>query len=453
MLHNGIMIPKPESGGEELGNHAGSDRPRLPRRATVSWCLFDFANSSYTTLIITLAYALYYRDVVVVASDNRGDQYWGIANFIAMLTVALISPVAGAVADFSGRKKLFLILTTLMTVIATALMYFVQPGDVVFGMLLFVIGTVGFEGGYVFYNAFLPDVSTPRTVGRISGWGWAVGYVGGLLCVWACLPWIRQPLKSAGGEVLPAGVAAFQTSFLIVAAFYLVFALPAFYWLREAAPQSAMRGWTDYTVAGFRRVWETLSHLREYKETAKFIVASLLFTDGITTVMAFAVIYATKTMGFSNAESVWLVLIMNIVAFPGALGSGYLADWIGARRTLVLTLLLWIAVVATGYLAASKAMFWVMASGAALGMGSTQAVGRSFMSQITPPERQSEFFGFYVLSGKFGSMFGPLVFGTISRVTASQRLAVLSLAPFFLLGLGFMLWINEERALKAASVK
>jgi len=435
---------------------SGAASPILPlhrptRRATVSWCLFDFANSSFTTLIATVAFAVYFRDVVVHAADNRGDQLWGIANFLAMLAVALSSPIMGALADYSGRKKLFLILTTLVTVIATVLLYFVGPGDIILAMLLYILGLTGFELGYVFYNAFLPEVSTPQTVGRVSGWGWGVGYVGGLLCLLACSPWIRHPRTDSTGAIDPAGVTAYQTSFLLVAAFYIVFALPAFLWLRESAPQGRIQRWTAYAGIGFRRVRETLSHLRQYRETAKYILASLCFTDGITTIIAFAGIYATTTMGFSEQELILLFLILNIVAFPGSLAAGYLADAIGPKRTIVLTLILWMAVVLAGCAATSKSMFWLMAVGAALGIGSTQSVGRSFMAQITPPSRESEFFGFYVLSGKFGSMFGPLIFGLMSRATGSQRVAVLSLLPFFLLGLAFMLWIDEDRARRAAA--
>jgi len=416
-----------------------------PKRATAAWCLFDFANSAYTTLIITVAFAVYFRDVVVHAADNRGDQLWGLANFIAMLAVAAASPVLGALADFSGRKKLFLILLTLVSVVATALMFRIGPGDIAAAMALFIVGTFGFEAGYVFYNAFLPDVSTPKTVGRVSGWGWAVGYVGGLLCLLVAKPLLDKPLHDA------AGVSAYQLSFLIVAVWYLVFSLPAFFWLRESPPQGRLPRWQDYAVTGFRRVGDTLSHLRRYRETAKYILASLVFTDGITTIVSFAGIYAITTIGFSNQELVLLFLVLNIVAFPGSLGAGYLADRIGPKRTIVATLVLWVGVVLTGSLATSKLMFWVMAFGAAIGMGSTQAVGRSFMAQITPRGRESEFFGFYVLSGKFASMFGPLVFGSISHWSGSQRLAVLSLLPFFLAGLGLMLWIDEKKAMEVAA--
>jgi UMF1 family MFS transporter len=428
-------------------------RPRRSRRAreVVAYCLFDFANSSYTTLIITVVFAVYFRNVVVGSADNAGDRLWGIANFIAMGIVVLATPFLGALADYSGRRKRFLIVTTLQTVVATAMLAFVGPGDLFLAMVLYIIGTVGFEAGYSFYNAFLADVSTPDTVGRISGWAWAVGYVGGLACLVLAKPFIDPPLHDPSGALRPAAVAARQHSFLLVAAFYLIFAMPAFLWLRESTPLGRIRRWTEYGTIGFTRVLETLSHLRRYRETAKFVLASLLFNDGITTVISFSAIYATTTFGFESSELVTLFLVLNVVAFPGAVVAGHLADRIGPRLTILLTLLLWVAVVVTGALATGRAAFWIMATGAALGMGGTQAVGRSFMAQISPPDRESEFFGFYVLSGKFASMFGPLIFGLVSAGTGNQRLAVLSLLPFFVAGLAVMLSINEARAIRDGS--
>ncbi|NWF82898.1 MAG: MFS transporter, partial [Bryobacteraceae bacterium] len=355
-----------------------------------------------------------------------------------------------ALADFSGRKKAFLVGSTLLTIAATAALYFVGPGDVALGMAMFIIGNFGFEVGYVFYNAFLPEVSTPENVGRVSGWGWATGYVGGLVCLMACRPLISQSYKTAAGGLDQTGISAYQLSFLLVAGFYLVFALPAFLLLKESPAQGEAKALADYVMIGFRRVGDTLRHLKHYKETAKFILASLFFTDGITTVIGFAGIYATTTMKFTSDELVWLFLVLNIAAFPGSLAAGYLADIMGPRKTLIATLLVWLVVVSAAGSAGSKAAFWGVAVGAAIGMGSTQAVGRSFMSQITPPSRAAEFFGFYVLSGKFASMFGPLIFGFVSSRSGSQRIAVLSLLPLFLLGLGLMIAINEKRALEAA---
>lgn len=418
------------------------------RKDVLAWCLFDFANSSYTTLIITVAFSVYFREVVVHAADNSGDRLWGVANFLASAITALLSPVLGAAADYSGRKKRCLIALTLQTVLFTALLATVGPGAVGWGILCYVVATVGFEAGYVFYNAFLPDVSRPENVGRISGWAWAIGYVGGLASLLLCYPWLKRPLLETG-RIQAAAVGDRQFAFLLVAVFFLVFALPAFLWLRESAPQGERPpGLAGYVGVGFRRVRQTLTHLRDYRDVARFILASVFFTDGITTVIAFSAIYATVTFGFSPADLIVLFLVLNLIAFPGAAIAGHLADRIGAKRTIVLSLFLWIGVVVVGAAADSRATFWVMAVGAALGMGSTQAVGRSFMAQITPPERESEFFGFYVLAGKFASMFGPLLFGLVSAATGSQKWAVLSLLPFFLVGLAFMVRIDEGRAIR-----
>lgn len=425
---------------------ATESRPRPRFREVASWCLFDFANSSYTTLIVTVAFAVYFREVVVNSPGNLGDLLWGKTIFRAMLFVVLVSPIVGALADGSGKRKALLILTSLQTIIATAFLYFVGPGDIALGMTLFIISFVGFEVGYVFYNAFLPDVSTPATIGRVSGWAWAVGYVGGMACLAVCYPFLKGDLRDATGVLVPEAIAGRQTSFLLVAVFFLVFAVPTFLFLRESPPQARIRRPLEYVTVGFRRVFETLGHLRRHRDVAKFVVASLLYNDGISTVISFSAIYATVTFGFSGGKIVILFFILNIVAAPGSVLAGYVADRIGAKKTIVLTLVLWLCVVVVGAAARNEAMFWIMASGAAIGMGSTQAVGRSFMAQITPPARQSEFFGFYVLAGKFASMFGPLIFGAISYQTGSQRWAVLSLLPFFLAGLGIMFWINEARA-------
>ena len=425
-------------------------RSRGGRAAVVSWCMFDFANSAWTTLIVTVAYSVFFREVVVNASDNVGDKLWGQATFVAMLIVALISPVVGALADGSGRRKFFLIASTVQTVLVTYLLFWVGPGDVAAGMILFIIGLIGFEVGYVFYNAFLLDVSTPRTIGRVSGWGWSVGYVGGLIAAIACRPFLAGELKDATGAIDPTSVGNYQMSFVLVATFYLVFALPAFFFLRESPPRSSVQRSRDYVTLGFRRVRETLGHLRRYRETGKFVVASLFFNDGITTVISFSAIYATVTFGFTGTDLVNLFIVLNVVAFPGSLIAGYVADRIGAKRTILATLVLWIGVVIVGAAAPNRTMFWVMACGAAIGMGSTQAVGRSFMAQLSPPERETEFFGFYVLSGKFASMFGPLVFGMISHATGSQRLAVLSLLPFFIVGIVILASVDAARGVREA---
>ncbi len=419
-------------------------KPLPSRRVVVAWCLFDFANSAYTTLIITLVFSVYFREAVVGGPGNEGDRAWGLANFIAMAIVALISPVIGAIADHSGGRRRWLVGLTGLSIAATGLLYSVTPGRVVWGTFLYVLGTVGFEAGYVFYNSFLPDVSTPRTVGRVSGWAWAIGFLGGLAALLICFPLIGSDLRDPGGALSAGAVHDRRLSFVVTAVFFLVFALPAFVWLRDrtcSEPTSTPGNWIGI---GIRRVVTTLRTLRQHRNVGLFILASLFFTDGITTVIAFSAIFAVTTHGFTSSEVRWLFLVLNLVAFPGALCAGYLADVAGARRTLIGTIWLWCGVVILAAFASGKSTFWVAACGAAIGMGATQAVGRSFMAQLCPPDRAAEFFGFYVQSGKLASMFGPLIFGLVSASSGSQRLAVLSLLPFFVIGLSLLYLVRTD---------
>jgi UMF1 family MFS transporter len=414
--------------------------------------MFDFANSSYTTLISTVAYSVYFRQVVVGAGNANGDMLWSVASALAHVVLILTSPVLGALADHSGRKKGFLFMTTVQTVGACALLFFVQPGAVALGMLLFIVGTVGFEGGYVFYNAFLPEVSTPRTIGRISGWSWGTGFIGGLLALAACLPLLRHPLiPEPGAPPDPGAVFSYRLSFLVVAGFFALFSVPTFLFLKERGARARLDSWREFAAAGVRRVAATLGRLRGYRETAKFVVAGLFFYGGIETVIKFSAIYAAVTFGIQGEQLLLLFIFANLVAVPGTLAAGYIADWIGGRRALILSLLLWFGLVCLGALVTTQWAFWMLTAGIAIGMGSTQAIGRSFMAEISPPSRESEFFGFYLLCNKVGSILGLLVFGGVSSATGSQRAAVLATLPFFAVGLGLMLWIDEQRARRAAA--
>ncbi len=215
-----------------------SERPpgqATRRREIFGYCIYDFANSAYTTLIITVAYSVYFRGVVVGQDDPRGDLWWSLTQTLAYVILIAAAPVFGAVADFSGRKKRFLLGSTILTVAACAALSLVGPGDVTLGVLFYVIGAVGFEGGYVFYNAFLPEVSTPKTIGRISGWSWAMGFVGGLAALITCVPFLRNDLFDPDTGVLldPTRCENYRLSFVVVAGFFALFSVPTFLFLRE----------------------------------------------------------------------------------------------------------------------------------------------------------------------------------------------------------------------------
>jgi UMF1 family MFS transporter len=421
-----------------------SEPPR--RREILGFCMYDFANSSYTTLINTVAFSIYFRHAVVGASDPRGDLLWSVAHSIALLLLICTSPLLGALADHSGRKKQFLFMATVLTVASCSMLYFVRPGDIWMALLLCIAGTLGFEGGYIFYNAFLPEVSTPRTVGRISGWSWGAGFIGGLAALAACLPLLRRPLTDpVTSDLDPGAVADYRLSFVVVAAFFALFAIPTFLFLRERGRRASVS-----LSSGFRRVAQTIGSLRRYRETAKYCAAALLFYGGIETVIKFSAIYASVTFGIQGVDLLYLFIVANIVAAPGTMLFGYVADWLGSKRTILLLLGLWFALLCFGAAATTKAAFWLMSTGVAVGVGATQAVGRSFMAQISPSGRRSEFFGFYLICNKTGSIISILLFGLVSAVTGSQRSAVLALLPFFALAFIVMLSIDERRALASA---
>jgi len=413
----------------------------------LGYCLFDFANSAYTTLISTVAYSVYFRQAV--AGGAHGDLLWSLSQVAAHALLILGAPILGALADHSGRKRRFLALTAAQTVVACAALTLVGPGDVLLGMALLIVGTLGFEGGYVFYNACLADVASPRTMGRISGLSWGVGFLGGLAALLAAAPWIARPL-SDGSALDPQAVADYRVSFLVVAAFFAVFAIPALALLPDRGPHRPITSLAAYARIGFGRVRETLTQLRRYRDAATFVAAALFFYGGIETVIKFSAIYAAVSFGIEGRQLVALFVVTNLVAAPGTLAAGFVADRLGARRTLAWTLVGWVALVLGAALVRSPLGFWVVACGLAVGMGSTQAVARSFLAQIAPAQRESEFFGFYVLCSKVGSIAALLVFGGVSSWTASQRAAVLAVLPFFVAGLALLLLVDEGRARSAA---
>jgi UMF1 family MFS transporter len=397
---------------------------------------------------------VYFREALVGAGQRSGDFLWALGGIAVNAVVLLISPVLGAVADFSGRKKAFLRLTVAVTVLGTAGLALLVPGSsLTLAVLLYVLASTGFEAGYVFYNAFLPEVSTPATAGRISSLAWAVGFIGGLASLLACSPCLATPLTDASGELATAAVAGYRTSFLIVAGFFALFSLPTLLLLRETPARGAPRRYRDYVAIGFARVRDTLTHLAAYRDTATFVIAYVFFFGGIATVIRFSAIFASQTFDIRGAQLVALFVVTNIIAVPGTLAAGWLADRIGHRRALAGTLLLWVGVALLGAFARGTWAFWIMAAGASIGMGSSQSIGRALMARLTPKERESEFFGFYVMAAQVGSILAYLTFGAVSSVSGDQRLAVLWTVPFFAVGLALILWIREDRGAGTASAR
>lgn len=407
---------------------------RADRLRIAAWASFDFANTAYSVIIVTLVYALYFRDVVAGGSAN-GDLAWGAAVSLSMLVAALLSPPLGAAADSSQRKKSFLLIFTLLSVAATASLYFVREGMVVAGTLLFVVANVGFEGGIVFYDAFLPSLTSSRSYGRVSGYGFAAGYVG----AFAVLA-LTYPLVSGGFG--PDNLENVRLSFLIAAGFFLVFSLPMFFVVKEQHV-GGMR-WS-FIREGFARAGETIRHLREHRNVARFLIAFFIYNDGILTVITFASIYAKVTLQFTVGELVLFFLVVQSTAVVGSVVFGIITDHIGPKRTITITLVSWLVVVVGSYFATTKGMFYIVGLLAGMSIGSSQSSSRSLMAHLTPKEREAEYFGFYDgLCGKASAVVGPMVFGLMSHFFG-QRPAVVSIGVFFIAGLFLLQSVKTDR--------
>lgn len=415
--------------------------PPVRPREIAAWAMFDFANSGYTTLIVSVAFSVYFTKLV--APGERADCLWGVGIFVSNLVVMPLSPVVGAMADDTGRKKLFLAGTYLLCVIGTAALWWVLPGYVALGLTLFIVSNLGFSLGENLVASFLPEISTPATIGRISGFGWGLGYFGGLACL--ILNW---PLLE--GEFVAENVSNLRLVGPVTAAFFLVAALPTFLFLRERAPRSPARSIAEYARASFGRIAATARVLRRFSDLARFLRLFFLFSCGLTAVIAFASIYAERNLRFTLKELTILFIALQFASAGGAFLFGWIQDRIGARRSIQIALLLWLAVSVGAGFATTKALFWVVGFGAGLCIGSLQAASRALVGMFSPVGKSGEFFGFWGLAGKGGYMLGPLIFGAISSASGSQRLAIAVNALFFLAGLIGMTWIDERRGRAAA---
>jgi UMF1 family MFS transporter len=414
---------------------------RVERREIAAWCLYDFANSAFTTLIVTFIFSRYFTQVIA-SDDISGTVIWSRAVNISAVAVALTTPLLGAMADFSGRKKRFLFLATLQTLAFTFLLFFMKPGMVVEAALLFILANIGFEGANVFYNSFLPEISTSRNIGRISGYGWALGYVGGLAALGIALGMVRGWLPAEDHLNVRA-------TNLLVAAWFGFFSFPLFLFLRERGQKQNVP-LPSYPAHGFRRLVHTFQHLRRYRETAKMLLARLVYNDGLVTIFSFGAIYAAAVFGMDTADVIVLGIVLNVAAALGAFLFGFVNDWIGGKRTVAITLIVLIAAALLGSWAPSRTTFWIAAILIGFMVGPNQSASRSLLGLMIPERKQGEFFGFFAFSGKLASVAGPLVYGTVVGSTGSHRAAMASCAVFFLVGLVLLLFVDEKAGIAAA---
>lgn len=392
------------------------------------WTLFDFANTSFSIVVVTFVYAVYFKKTVA-QNLPIGDLYWSISTSIAMVITAIISPVLGAISDYSTGKKRFLLFFTLLCILSTSMLYFVGEGMIVWGIILFVAANIGFEAGLVFYDAFLPEITLPKNFGRVSGYGFAMGYLGSLATLALIYPLIQNE--------------SIRETFPITSLFFLIFSLPLFFLLKEK--RNNLEPKESYITIGLTRVWSTLSHLKNYKNLVMFLLAYFFYIEGVNTVIFFSGNYASTTLGFDSSELIIFFLTVQTTAIVGSIILGITADSIGQKKTIIISLLIWLITIALAYFIENKTGFYIVGLLAGAAMGSSQSTSRSLMSKLTPPEKKTEFFGFYSFFGKSSAVVGPLVFGLVSYLTKSQRLAIISIGFFFIVGLLILTKVKDPK--------
>ncbi len=383
-----------------------------------SWCLFDFANSSYSAVIAATIFPVYYANVIVGNDAGMGDVWWGRAISMSMAIVAVSSPFLGGIADYAKIRKRLLLLLTFLCITAVASFSFLQKGMITEGFFLIVLANIGIEGGLVFYNSFLPEIAQPTHQGRVSAWGFGIGYAGSLCSLFLALLLVQNDMVYA--------------LWVMVALFFTLFSLPAFLFLPGDRKEKA--GIFRAAADGLLRTWEQLKEMWLDKDRRRFLIAYLIYEDGVNTVIVFSSIFAATTLGFKSQELIFMYLTVQATALAGVFIMAKKIDYWGPKKVAMLSLILWIAIVILTFFVYTKIHFMIIAAIAGLGLGTVQASTRAFYTQFIPVGKESEYFGVYNLVGKSSAVMGPLVFGFFSAAFKSQRPAILSVAIFFVAG-------------------
>ena len=413
------------------------------RKEIWSWCFYDFGNSAFTTLVITFIYSTYFTKAIA-ENEIDGTFLWSQAIAITAVIVSLLSPILGAIADKGGYRKIFLTLTTYMSIGATALLFFPIKGQILFALILVVIANVNFELGGVFYNAYLPEIVSRKKIGRISGIGWGAGYLGGLLAMLVAMIGFVSPDVPWFGLNIDTGEHIRATN-ILVAAWFFIFTLPAILYLKEKKVESANRIGI-VVLNSIQALKKTFQEIKIYKNTVRFLISRLIYNDGLVTIFAFGAVYASGTFGFTFNEIMIFGIVLNIAAGLGAFLMGYIDDVIGGKLTIQISLIGLMIAVLLAVFANSKLLFWVSGIIVGLFAGPNQSASRSLMGRLTPPDKINEFYGFFAFSGKLTSFLGPMLLGIFTKYFSSQRYGVAVVFIFFFVGFLLMRNVNEPDA-------
>ena len=424
---------------------------RAGRRELLAWALYDFANSGYTTVVQTTIFSAYFVGVVAGAAQGvtpgLSTLLWslaiGIANFIVMIS----GPLIGAIADHRACKKLFLLVSSVGCIAATAGLALVGPGDIGWGMVLVTLSAIMFASGENLIAAFLPELVLEEAMGRMSGYGWSLGYFGGLLTLAICLAYISWAKQQGLSETHFVPV-----TLLITAAIFALTATPTFIWLRERAIPVVWDKSRSSLQISYARLAQTFKEAARFRDLLWFLITLGVYQSGVSTVIVLAAIYAHEVMGFDTQSLIILIMVVNVTAAIGAFICGHTQDRMGSVPTLAMTLVIWIIAVTAALLADKPAHMWIAGNIIGLAMGASQAVGRALVSKFSPTERAGEFLGLWGLVNRLSAIVGPLSYGLINYWSyGNHRMSLLSTLTFFIVGLALLAKVDESRG-KAAAV-
>ncbi len=436
-------------------------KPISTRKERIAWYLYDFGNSAYAAVVLLAVYSAYFQGTIVGGAE--GSRLWGLAVGIAMLVVAVTSPILGAIADYSGSKKKFLAFYTLMTCVFTAGLFFAAPGQVAIGMGFFILAEIGYRSAQVFYNGLLPEIASPAEIGRISGNGWAIGNLGGITSLLIVLPLI---ILQQNGTIPLEGTLVVRMTLVITAVFFLISAIPIFLWLPERAKGKPLPAGENYLSIAFKQLAHTIRTARRFKEFLKFMLAFLIYNDGVIMALDFAAIIGAVLFGLDQQGLIIFIIIVHIANVFGAYIFGMWMDKMGGKRALTISILMMIAAIVWLYLNQTQNGFFMIGVLAGVGMAGLQSVSRSMVAVFSPPGQSAEFYGFFAVAGRTSSFIGPTIYGIVAyraaiwfeaqgktvalAEQAGQRMAILSIGIFFIVGLALLASVNEKRAYEAA---
>jgi len=417
------------------------------KREIFGWAMYDFANSGFTTVVLTAVFNSYF--IAVIAGDmpsGTATLIWTIIIAVANIIVLFASPIAGSITDTLGNKKTLLFISMSLCTLFTAALFFAHQGDIVYASLFVILSSVMFFIGESIVAAFLPEISNSENIGKISGFGWALGYVGGLLVLGLCLYYIN--MAQARGEEASEFV---PFTMLIVAGCFFIASLPTFIFLKEQRITKRSEPLQFYIKSSFNQVKSTWHKRHTYSDMFRFMASLLVFYSGINTVVVIAAIYAQEVMDFQTSDTIQLILVVNVAAAIGAFIFGFVQDKLGIKNTLNITLFIWILAMLIAYFTSSLLWFWVVALLIGIALGSSQSAGRALVGSFSPRHHNGEFFGFWGLTVRLSAVVGPISYGLVAHFTnGDHKMSLLSTTFFFIAGFLLLRMVNEERGKKTA---